>query len=265
MATYAIGDIQGCYTPFSRLLERIRFDPSQDRLWLAGDLVNRGPHSAAVLRLVRKLGDAAITVLGNHDLFLLMVAEGVAEAARDDTLDDVLRAPDRDELLHWLAGRPMIHVEERHVLVHAGLVPQWSVPQAAGLGGEIEAMLRGPRRRDLLKHLYGDKPSRWEDELKGWDRLRFIVNAMTRMRCCTPEGRLVLAAKGPPSRAPAGSLPWFRVPNPAWATHTVVFGHWSALGLLREPGVLALDTGCVWGGQLTAVRLEDGEVFQEEA
>ena len=263
MATYAIGDIQGCYTPFSRLLERIRFDPGVDRLWIAGDLVNRGPHSAEVLRVVRGLGNAAISVLGNHDLYLLMVAAKAAPRSRDDTLDSVLKAPDRDELLAWLAQQRMVHVENGHLLVHAGLVPQWSAEQALALGGEVEAVLRGTRTKDFLKHLFGDKPARWNDALKGWDRLRFIVNTMTRMRFCTPEGRLALEGKGPPSKAPSGSVPWFRTPLAAWKTHTVVCGHWSALGFHREPGLIALDSGCVWGGKLTAVRLEDGQVFQE--
>lgn len=264
MAIYAIGDIQGCYTPFSRLLERIRFDPACDRLWIAGDLVNRGPHSAEVLRVVRGLGNAAISVLGNHDLYLLMVAAKAAPRSRDDTLDSVLKAPDRDELLAWLAQQRMVHVDNGHLLVHAGLVPQWSAEQALTLGGEVEAMLRGPRAKDLLKHLFGDKPARWNDDLKGWDRMRFIVNVMTRMRFCTPEGRLALEGKGPPAKAPSGSVPWFRIPHAAWKTHTVVCGHWSALGFHREPSLIALDSGCVWGGKLTAVRLEDGQVFQED-
>lgn len=264
MATYAIGDIQGCYTPFSRLLERIRFDPSADRLWIAGDLVNRGPHSAEVMRVVRGLGDSAIAVLGNHDLYLLMVAAKAAPRTRDDTLDNVLKATDRDELLDWLAHRPMVHVEGNHLMVHAGLVPQWSAADALALGGEVEAALRGPRAKDFLKQLFGDKPIKWNADLKGWGRLRFIVNTMTRMRFCTPEGRLALDGKGPPSKGPSGSVPWFRADKPAWKTHTVVCGHWSALGFHREPGLIALDSGCVWGGKLTAVRLEDGQVFQED-
>ena len=264
MATYAIGDIQGCYTPFSRLLERIRFDPSADRLWIAGDLVNRGPHSAEVIRVVRALGNSAITVLGNHDLYLLMVAAKAAPRTRDDTLDGLLKAADRDELLDWLAQRPMVYAEGNHLMVHAGLVPQWSAADAVALGGEVETALRGPRAKDFLKHLFGDKPAKWSADLKGWDRLRFIVNTMTRMRFCSPEGRLDLDGKGPPSKGPSGSVPWFRADKPAWKTHTVVCGHWSALGFHREPGLIALDSGCVWGGKLTAVRLEDGQVFQED-
>lgn len=264
MATYAIGDIQGCYTPFSRLLERIRFDPAVDRLWIAGDLVNRGPHSAEVIRLVRGFGEAAVTVLGNHDLYLLMVAARAAPRTRDDTLGGLLAADDRDELLDWLAHRSMVHVADGRILVHAGLVPQWDVAKVAALGREVEAALRGERRHDFLRHLYGDKPVKWDDALKGWDRLRFIVNVMTRMRCCTPDGRLALSAKGPPARAPSGTVPWFRAPKPAWRGHTVVCGHWSALGFHCEPGLIALDSGCVWGGKLTALRLDDGVAFQED-
>ena len=263
MATYAIGDIQGCYTPFSRLLDRIRFDPAKDRLWIVGDLVNRGPHSLEVVRKVKKLGAAAVCVLGNHDLYLLMVAAGLARYGQGDTCADLLAASDREELLDWLAHRPLIHVEAGRVLVHAGLVPQWDVPQAASLGREVEAALRGPEQYAFLQHLQGDKPARWKEKLSGWARLRFVVNAMTRMRFITPEGRLSLSAKGEPSRAPEGMLPWFQAPKPAWAGHTIVCGHWSALGFYCAPGLIALDSGCVWGGKLTVMRLEDGEVFQE--
>lgn len=264
MAVYAIGDIQGCYTPFSRLLEHIAFDPARDRLWIAGDLVNRGPHSLEVLRKVRDLGQAAEVVLGNHDLYLLMLAAGAVKRGRDDTLDAVLDAPDRDELLDWLACRPLIVADANFVLVHAGLVPQWSVTHALSLGAEVSQALAGAERKRFLRHLMGDKPERWSDSLEGWERLRFIVNAMTRMRFCTPDGRLSLRAKGAPGRAPAGTVAWFRAPERRYATHTVVCGHWSALGFYREPGLIALDSGCVWGNQLTAVRLDDGEVFQVE-
>ncbi len=262
MASIAIGDIQGCYAQFSRLLEKIRFDPAADRLWLVGDLVNRGPESLQVLRLVRSLGDAATVVLGNHDLYLLMIDAGFTRRGKDDTLARILEAPDREELLHWLAHRSMLHVDADRVLVHAGLPPSWSVAQARSLAAEVEAALRGDQRRKFLLHLQGDKPERWSDELKGWDRLRFIVNALTRMRFCTPDGRLALRAKGPPERAPLGTVPWFRVPGRASAAHTVVCGHWSALGFYREQGLIALDSGCVWGGKLTAVRLDDGTAWQ---
>lgn len=262
MGLYAIGDIQGCYGQFARLLERFRFDPVADRLWLVGDLVNRGSESLQVLRFTRDLGAAATVVLGNHDLYLLMVAAGFARRTRDDTLARVLEAPDRDELLHWLAHRPLAHVERGFAMVHAGLLPQWTAETAVTLASEVEAALRSERARNFLLHLAGDQPDHWADELVGHDRLRVIVNVLTRMRFCTPDGRLSLRAKGPPENAPPGTLPWFRVPHRAAADHTVVCGHWSALGFHRAPGLIALDSGCVWGGTLTAVRLEDGAVFQ---
>ncbi|MCB1954265.1 MAG: symmetrical bis(5'-nucleosyl)-tetraphosphatase [Rhodocyclaceae bacterium] len=265
MATYAIGDIQGCYDELCGLMERVRFDPSQDRLWLVGDLVNRGPASLEVLRLVRGMGDAAIVVLGNHDLYLLMVAAGFRKRGKDDTLGPVLDAPDRGELLDWLAGRPLLHLEGERVLVHAGLPPQWSAPRARALAGEVEAALRGPDRDRFLSQLQGNRPAAWCDDQGGQDRLRYIVNALTRMRFCSPEGRLEFDAKGPPAMAPDGYLPWFDLPVRAAAAQTIVCGHWSALGFRRQAGLLALDTGCLWGGELTAVRLEDGLVFREPA
>ncbi len=262
MSTYAIGDIQGCYAPLLRLLERLAFDPARDRLWLVGDLVNRGPESLRVLRLLRELGDAVNIVLGNHDLYLLMVAAGHTPRDRDDTLTQVLEAPDCDDLLNWLASWPLLHVEGPHVLVHAGLLPSWSVDKAQALSDEVAAALKGAQRRKFLRELAGSRPEAWDDSLKGWDRLRVIVNAFTRMRFCTPDGRMALRAKGAPEEAPAGTLPWFRAPDRLSRSHTIVCGHWSALGFHREPGLIALDSGCVWGGRLTAVRLEDGEVFQ---
>ncbi len=262
MATFAIGDIQGCYAQFARLLERVRFDPAADRLWLVGDLVNRGPESLQVLRRVRELGESATVVLGNHDLYLLMVAAGFSRRGKDDTLARVLEAPDRDELLDWLARRPLAYREGAFVMVHAGLLPQWSADRAMALAGEVEAVLRSKGAQVFLRDLAGDRPDHWDDALAGQDRLRVIVNGMTRMRFCTPDGRLTMRAKGPPDKAPPGTLPWFQVQNRAASTHTVVCGHWSALGLHRAPGLIALDTGCVWGGKLTAVRLEDDQVFQ---
>ncbi|MFT3757293.1 symmetrical bis(5'-nucleosyl)-tetraphosphatase [Thauera sp.] len=264
MSTYAIGDIQGCYAQLARMLERVAFDSSSDRLWLVGDLVNRGPDSLRVLRLLRELGDAVDVVLGNHDLYLLMVAAGFKRRGSDDTLRQVLDAPDRDELLRWLARQPLVRVEGEHVLVHAGLLPGWTVEQAKALSDEVAAVLAGPQARKFLLELAGNQPDRWNDKLKGWDRLRVIVNACSRMRFCTADGRMVLRAKGPPTQAPADTMPWFRVPARLSRTHTIVCGHWSALGFHREPGLLALDSGCVWGGKLTAVRIEDGAVFQEQ-
>lgn len=265
MATYAIGDIQGCYDPLRRLLERVAFDPVADRLWIVGDLVNRGPASLNVLRFVRDLGDTATVILGNHDLYLLMVAAGYRHRDRDDTLFQVLEAPDRDDLLHWLAQRPLMHVEGDYAVVHAGLLPQWTISKALALAGEVSTVLCGPDARKFLLHLAGDRPDRWSEDLTGWDRLRVIVNALTRMRFCTPTGRMALRAKGAAHKGPPGTRPWFAVPDRFNRTHTIVCGHWSALGFYRTDGLIALDSGCVWGGKLTAFRLEDGEVFQVQS
>lgn len=260
MALYAVGDLQGCFEPLQRLLDRIAFDPARDELWFSGDLVNRGPDSLACLRFVKGLGDRAVTVLGNHDLHLLCVAAGVERARPRDTLEAVLDAPDRDELLDWLRHRPLLHVDGGHALVHAGLLPQWSVPQALGLAGEVEGQLRGPAYRELLSNLYGDLPDRWRDGLVGIERWRVVINAMTRLRVCDREGAMVLRFKGGPADARGEWLPWFDVPGRASADHTVIFGHWSALGVRVEPRVVALDSGCVWGRALTAVRLGDRTV-----
>jgi bis(5'-nucleosyl)-tetraphosphatase (symmetrical) len=262
MATYAVGDIQGCYTEFLRLLERICFDPAIDRLWLVGDLVNRGPDSVNVLRLVKSLGDAAITVLGNHDLHLLAVAEGAAKLHRSDTLNDILGAPDRDELLTWLRAQRLLYVEGDFVLVHAGLLPSWTVAQAQQLAHEAEAALAGQHYSDFLVHMYGNHPDHWEDDLSGYNRLRVITNACTRMRVCTMSGEMEFKFKGEVCNVPEGYMPWFDVPGRVSANATVVCGHWSGLGLKVTPQVIALDTGCLWGGTLSAIRLEDRELFQ---
>lgn len=262
MATYAIGDIQGCWAPLARMLDKVAFDPAADRLWIVGDLVNRGPESLRVLRFLRDLGDAARIVLGNHDLYLLMVAAGFKRRDGDDTLFQVLEAPDRDELIDWLACLPLLEVHGEHVLVHAGLLPGWTVTRAQALADEVRVALGGARAREFLLNLAGNRPERWSDGLKGWDRLRVIVNALTRLRFCSADGRMDLRAKGAPDKAPPGMMPWFRVPDRFSRTHTVVCGHWSALGFYREPGLIALDSGCVWGGKLTAIRIEDDAVFQ---
>ena len=262
MATYAIGDLQGCYEPLQRLLDRIRFDAARDRLWLVGDIVNRGPDSLATLRCVHSLGEAALTLLGNHDLHLLAVAEGFAKLKRDDTLEDVLTAPDREVLLEWLRQQPLMHYEAGYAMVHAGLLPSWSVTRALELAAEVEAALRASNYRSFLARMYGNQPGRWDEDLTGYDRLRVIVNAMTRMRVCTMDGTMEFAHKGKPGGMPKGYLPWFAVPNRRSLDTTVIFGHWSALGLVLEPNVVGLDTGCVWGRQLTALRLEDRQLFQ---
>lgn len=262
MATYAIGDIQGCFEALQHLLERVKFNKASDRLWLVGDLVNRGPQSLEVLRFVRSLGERAVTVLGNHDLHLVMQAEGCGRRSKEDTIAAVLAAPDRDELMAWLRACPLAYREGGHLMVHAGLLPAWSADQAVALAEEVRLALLADDYRDFLANMWGSLPTAWQDELQGWDRLRVVVNAMTRMRFCTPQGEMDFRSKGPPEQASAGSLPWFQIPGRASADHTIVCGHWSALGLRLEHNLMALDSGCLWGGALTAVRLEDREVFQ---
>jgi bis(5'-nucleosyl)-tetraphosphatase (symmetrical) len=253
--------VQGCYQPLRRLLDAIAFDPGRDRLWFVGDLVNRGPDSVECLRFVRALGERAVTVLGNHDLHLVSLAEGIRATKHRDTLDEVLGAPDRDELVAWLRTRPLMHVEDGFAMMHAGLLPQWSVAQARALAAEVEAQLRGPARRELLRDMYGDRPDRWSDDLAGMDRWRVIINAMTRLRVCDQRGAMVLQYKGEPGEAADGWTPWFDVPGRRSADHAIVCGHWSALGLVVRHDLLALDSGCVWGRALSAVRLEDRRVF----
>jgi bis(5'-nucleosyl)-tetraphosphatase (symmetrical) len=259
MATYAIGDVQGCFDELESLLARIAFDPARDRLWFVGDLVNRGPKSLEVLRFVRALGDRAVVVLGNHDLHLVCFHEGFAKRRADDTFDQLLAAPDAGELIGWLRSRSLMHVEGGYAMVHAGLLPQWSIEKAALLAREVETALRAPDYRDFLAHLYGSKPERWDDALAGWDRLRAIVNAMTRMRFCSRDGVMEFHAKG--LAAPKGYLAWFET-RPAGERAAIVCGHWSALGLKLSERLLALDSGCVWGGTLAALRLEDRSLAQ---
>lgn len=262
MPTFAIGDIQGCFRSLQSLLQEVGFSASRDRLWLVGDLVNRGDQSLETLRFVRDLGERAITVLGNHDLHLVIRGAGFGRTNAEDTLEGVLAAPDCDELLGWLRAQPLCHFEDEYAMVHAGLLPQWTVSQARELAAEVEAALQAPDYVDFLANIWGSKPDEWNEHLRGWDRLRVIVNAMTRMRFCTVDGRMEFRAKGGVDSAPAGFMPWFDVPGRASLSHTVVCGHWSALGFRREEKLLALDSGCLWGGQLTAVRLEDRKVFQ---
>jgi bis(5'-nucleosyl)-tetraphosphatase (symmetrical) len=257
MATYAIGDVQGCYDELKQLLMKAGFQ-KQDRAWFVGDLVNRGPKSLEVLRFVRDLGDRAVVVLGNHDLHLVAQHEGFERPRKDDTFQDVLAAPDRRELVDWLRTRPLMHVAGGYAMVHAGLLPQWSIDKANTLGGEVAAALAASDYREFLKNMYGSKPDRWDDALRGWDRLRVIVNAMTRMRFCDRQGRMNLEGKG--TQPPPGYLRWYdtRSQDPC----PIVFGHWSQLGLVREAGVVGLDSGCVWGGALSALKLEDGGLYQ---
>jgi len=259
MATFAIGDVQGCYDDLMRLLERIRFDEHEDQLWFAGDLVNRGPASLAVLRFVKGLGGIAISVLGNHDLHLLAVAAGTSKSRKSDTLDEVLAAADRDELLHWLRHRPLLHHDPAlgYTLVHAGLPPQWDLQQAQSCARELETALRGASYADFFRHMYGDEPGRWDPELSGIERLRFIVNCFTRLRFVGPQGELELETKGSPGSQPHGYLPWYQVPGRKSEALHVLFGHWSTVGKIQAAhNALGLDTGCVWGGSLTALRLD---------
>lgn len=259
MAVYAIGDLQGCLDPLKRLLDAVGFDPARDRLWFCGDLVNRGPDSLEALRFVHGLGDLATTVLGNHDLHLLAVAWSPARDLKPrDTLHEVLAAPDREELLEWLRHRPVLHYDAAlgFCMVHAGLPPQWDLPEARAAATELEAVLRGPELAEFLPRMYGDAPNRWSDDLAGTDRLRFIVNCFTRLRYCRPDGSLDLAEKGPPdSTAAAGLVPWFRMPGRRSRATRLIFGHWSSFGFVAEDQVWGLDTGCVWGGRLTALAL----------
>lgn len=263
MATYAIGDLQGCFSELQDLLSLVGFNSSHDTLWLVGDLVNRGPQSLDVLRFVKGLGDRAITVLGNHDLHLILRAEGLGRDSKDDTIAPVLDAPDCGELTTWLRSLPLFHVDGEYALVHAGLLPQWSVAQAAELATEVSEVLSTKKKYiDFLEHMWGSKPDRWTDDLNGWDRLRVVVNAMTRMRFCSADGVMEFHAKGRLADAPVGYLPWFAVPGRLSRNQTLICGHWSALGLHTDDGVFALDTGCLWGGKLTALRLEDRRIFQ---
>lgn len=260
MAVYAIGDIQGCDDELARLLRELDFSPSRDTLWLVGDLVNRGPRSLEVLRRVKALGDSAITVLGNHDLHLLALVLSPNEPLKSkDTLSAVLSAPDRDELLHWLRHRPMLHHDATlgYTMVHAGLPPQWDLAQAQSCARELETALRDEQHcRELFANMYGDKPDRWSNDLRGMQRLRFITNCLSRLRYCRADGTLELKFKGEVGDAPRQLLPWFKVPDRRTRDTRIVFGHWSALGYHDGDGVLAIDTGCVWGEKLCAVRLD---------
>jgi bis(5'-nucleosyl)-tetraphosphatase (symmetrical) len=258
MAIYAIGDLQGCAHEFNALLRKLRFRPSRDTLWLVGDLVNRGPDSLGVLRRVMALGKSVVTVLGNHDLHLLATVAGRRELSPADTFHDVLDAPDADELIDWVRSRPLLHYDAaaRRVLVHAGIPPPWTASEAREHASEIETLLRGRRWRQALRGMYGNEPSKWSPKLRGDERRRFTINALTRMRYCNRRGRLNLKCSGPPGTQDEGLVPWFDMPDRRAADVHIVFGHWAALGLLRRADVTAVDTGCAWGERLTAVRLD---------
>jgi bis(5'-nucleosyl)-tetraphosphatase (symmetrical) len=258
MPIYAVGDLQGCYDELRRLLDSVAFDPATDRLWCVGDLVNRGPKSLQVLRFVKGLGDGAVCVLGNHDLHLLALAEGCGRDHGDHSLDDVLTAADRDELLHWLRQRPLLHHDPEigFTMVHAGLPPQWDLAQAMACAREVETVLRSNDHRDYFEQMYGNRPALWDPALTGSKRWRFITNCLTRLRLCNADGSLALKEKGPPGAQKPGRVPWFEHPGRRTRDDRIVFGHWSTLGYHAGDGVWGLDTGCLWGGSLTLLRLD---------
>jgi bis(5'-nucleosyl)-tetraphosphatase (symmetrical) len=263
MATFLIGDVQGCDAALARLLQQIGFSPSRDTLYLLGDLVNRGPDSAGVLRRVMALQGSAHCLLGNHDLSMLAVAHGLRAPHGNDTMDSVLRAPDREAMLHWLRHQRMAIRAHGWLMVHGGVLPQWDADDVMRLAAEVEQSLRGPSLVEFLSTMYGNEPARWDESLRGADRLRVIVNALTRLRFCTPEGVMDLTAAGGPDAAPPGYLPWFDIKERKTAGVPIAFGHWSTLGFLQRADVLSLDTGCVWGGCLSAFRLAGNGAGQE--
>jgi bis(5'-nucleosyl)-tetraphosphatase (symmetrical) len=262
MSTFAIGDLQGCFRTLQALLEAINFDRERDRLWFVGDLVNRGPDSLACLRFVRDLGGRAVTVLGNHDLHLLAAAEGLGKRGKNDTLAQVLDADDAKELLHWLRQQKLIHVEQDYAMVHAGLLPEWSWADAQTLAREVEEKLAGPNYRGVLETMYGNEPTTWEPGLRGDARMRITINAMTRLRVLNKHCAIDFKFKGALADMPADLMPWFTAQTVRESPPVVVTGHWSALDLYVSPSVVSLDTGCVWGRKLTAMRLEDRAIFQ---
>ena len=264
MAIYAIGDVQGCYDPLCSLLEKIAFDPAEDVVWFAGDLVNRGPQSLKVLRFIKSLGNRAVVVLGNHDLHMLAVASGAMKIRRKDTFQDVLEASDAGELLTWLRACKLVHFDPDFdvAMLHAGLVPQWTVEEALSYAAEVERVLQSDQADEFFMHMYGDTPHCWSEALQGWERLRFITNVLTRIRFCDAQGHLVLAEKGEIGTQPAGYVPWFEVPGRAGNGRQILFGHWAALGAgYHEGQVWSLDSGCVWGGRLSALRVDGRREF----
>ena len=262
MATYAVGDIQGCYHTFKALLERLGFDSSQDSLWLVGDLVNRGSGSLEILRWCFDHQENVKTVLGNHDLHAIAVALGIRESHKNDTLQYMFDAPDANELLTWLRCQPLVVTNGEFTMVHAGLLPQWSIEEVLKHAKEVEQVLHGDNYNSFFGEMYGNEPNVWSDSLEGMARLRLITNAMTRMRICTSTGALDFAFKGEQQNIPSGYMPWFEVPDRKTKKQKIICGHWSALGLYRKNNIYAIDTGCVWGGSLTAMCLETNEIIQ---
>lgn len=264
MATYAIGDIQGCLEPLQCLLKKIEFNPARDKLWIAGDVINRGPDSLATLRLLYKLRDSITLVLGNHDLHFIAVYYGLRKPGKNDTLEQLLIAPDRADLVYWLRQQKLVHhdAELNFTMVHAGIPPQWTLADALARSCEVEAVLQSEAPELLLENMYGNTPSRWNDSLEGAERLRLITNYFTRMRFCSAEGELELQTKENADAAPTGFAPWFSLAGRKMRNDKIIFGHWAALeGKANTKNIFALDTGCVWGGELTALRLDDGVYF----
>ena len=263
MATYAIGDVQGCFSELQELLSKIKFNSDRDQLWFCGDLVNRGPQSLQTLRFIRDLGDNAVSVLGNHDLHLLAIAYCNSSPGRKDTLDEILNASDREQLLDWLRNQPLLHHDAGLAvsLVHAGIHPSWSLDKALGLAHEVESILSSDAHTDYYRHMYGDKPKRWSDDLEGWSRYRFIINTFTRMRFCDREGKHYLNTKCAPGKQQKGLYPWYETPKRQTINDRIIFGHWSTLphaGKKVINNTYAIDSGCLWGGKLTAMRIDDG-------
>ncbi len=274
MTTYAIGDLQGCLTPLQKLLDKVHFNPDKDVLWFVGDLVNRGPESLETLRFVKSLGSSAISVLGNHDLHLLAVMHGIRKASGKDTIQEILKAPDRDELEDWLRGLPLLHHDASlgFTMVHAGIHPHWDLPYAKAMATEVETVLRSDDYVDFLHRMYGNKPSKWSRKLGQHRRRRFTVNVFTRMRYCTNDGELEFSFNGPPNKAPKQLMPWYNVPKRRPLKHRILFGHWSSHPAFAVSNVIPLDRGCVWGGTLAALALETevtttvpGQQFTDEA
>lgn len=261
MTTYAIGDVQGCYDPLRRLLDKINFDPLKDQLWFAGDLINRGPQSLETLRFIVSLGASAHSVLGNHECHFLASARGHKKPHRTDTFDDILNAHDAEQLIDWVRSRPFLHQDTvlGYTMIHAGLPPQWSLNEAKRYANELETVFKGDLFDDFLAHMYGNKPDQWQTALSGHARLRFIINCFTRLRFCDAQGRLDFNEKSAPPESPAHLMPWFEVPNRQTAHDKLIFGHWSTLGLNFKNNTICLDTGCLWGGQLSAIKLNETE------
>ena len=262
MATYAIGDLQGCLTEFKSLLEKIDFNSKKDRLWLVGDVVNRGPDSLSTLKFLMDLSESVTMVLGNHDLHLIKLVASNEKASEIDTLNETLTSQDIFKITDWLRKKPLFHSEEDYSMVHAGLLPQWNITQIKLLAKEVETHLAGNNWRSFLKNIYGNKPDSWDEKLENYERWRVIINAFTRLRVCTANGKMNFTFKGSLNDLPHGYMPWFDVPTRRSKKTTIIFGHWSALGLSIKRNIISLDTGCVWGRSLSAIRLEDRKVFQ---